>query len=273
MKFLRWIFLSVGLLPAIAGCSPGLVLLEELPGKVTSYRLMDADPPANPPHAGFRDFRFPEYEQRISAITARISGVISFLRGEPEPLFSGLQTVSIAKVLAKEMPKLGATERLYFKVAHHSRKKMIEVEIYPDGNTLVYRFRALVQDQDPQNKQMSPVNYAKLVPIANQSISQDGQVTSLQDPVFGKAAVAENFSSLVDRLIQEIQPARVIPPKEKKDILAALEKYPQKAEFRLREYLVHRKALEQARQENLLTEQEFSQRIERLLLALRSDNQ
>jgi len=267
---LKTFFLSAALTFMVlftSGCVPDPLPLETHSGNLHVFRVIEAAPPAT--HAGslFQTMRFSAYDERLGEIYVGVATWASFALTEPKPLFSDLQRLSIAKVLAREIPQLKPTERLLFRFPDQYKNLPIALEIYPDGETLVYLFRKLISYEDRNRPQADSVNMAKIAPKGRQSWKYIGSSVELRQPlgtpIAGALGDLPNLPDLQKILAQAIK-AGYVNQEETPGLLNQLAKQPQDAPERLSVYLKKRSVLHQALSEKLLSQEEYTARLAKL---------
>ena len=179
--------LGAGLAGALwlMACAPRHIVLEETHGIVVTLRD-ERDPPRDPPGPDFAALDETALERSLSRVIVRYGVVVVFNRSDPVPLFSAGQRAAILAVLLRELPRLPGDKRLGLTFNDAYLNYLVDVEIYPAGNWLVYDFRALQQRIGYMARGERPINMGVLFPQRDQ-VANDGRSPLLKDPIASAA--------------------------------------------------------------------------------------
>jgi hypothetical protein len=167
---------------ALAACASERVLLEQRAGIEVTLRP-ERYPPRPPPGADFANLQDVQIERSLRRVVIRHSTFFLFVYSNPVPLFTDEQLAALREVLARELPRLPLERRLGFAFIDGHRRNEVDLEIYPEGNYLVYDFRALLRRPESRLGRLGqPVNEAILFPQRDQ-IVKTGRFPLLRDPI------------------------------------------------------------------------------------------
>jgi hypothetical protein len=184
-----WFVGAFALAALLGACAPAEVrtVLDTREGIEVSIRP-ERQGPRPPPGAEFQDVKDFQIERSLNRVVIRYSKVVSFVRSDPVPLFTPEQVQFLSGVLTRELPKLPAGKRIGLFFLDQHRHDEVDVELYPQGEYLVYEFRALLRvPQDPvENRGVRPPEMGVLVPQRDQ-VHEAGRMTVLKDPISSTA--------------------------------------------------------------------------------------
>jgi hypothetical protein len=171
----------------LGACAPVRTVLETREGIEISLRpeRREARPAPGPE---FRDLKDYKIARSLERVVVRYGKVISFNLSDPAPLFSEGQVRALTEVLLRELPALPAGQRLGLAFYDQYRGDIVDVELYPEGDNLVYEFRALMvlKENGMRRRGSRSLNYGVLVPQRDQ-IVDDSLYPLLKDPIASAA--------------------------------------------------------------------------------------
>jgi hypothetical protein len=180
---------AISLLALLTACAPAEIrtVLENREGIEISLRA-ERHPPRPAPGAEFQDLDETKLARSLRRVVVRYGKVISFYRSDPVPLFTPEQVGMLSAVLLRELPALPADKRIGLAFLDQYRGDLVDIELYPEGEYLVYNFRALMvlKDDRQRNRVGGSLNYGVLLPQRDQ-IVEDKRYPLLKDPL-GSAA-------------------------------------------------------------------------------------
>ena len=173
----------------LSTCAPAEVktVLETRDGIEISLRP-ERHAPRPAPGREFQELKDFKIARSLSRVVVRYTKVILFIRSDPVPLFSEEQVRLLSEVLLRELPALPADKRIGLAFYDQYRGGLVHVELYPEGDYLVYDFRALMVPKDgTRGRRGSPgPNYGVLYPQRNQ-IVEGTRHPLLKDPIASAA--------------------------------------------------------------------------------------
>ena len=269
----RTLFLLVTLFLAAAmlflgGCS---VQQEELSqyrkNRFKAVLLTGTPEPLTPPSPKFLALSEGQAGRSLRRMTVRVSKFISFNLGDPTPFHTDIQIDWAKKVMADWVPKLKPDQRLRLLYVDQFHKYLVEVEIWAEGNQLVYYFTKLAaRDETPDvgSIGLRPANWVTLVEQPGQSLTFDDRAFILKDLLFsaGGKTVPEREKKLA--AIQAALAGKTIDANDSRELSRLVETAPLISLVDFETYLDKRETLKKAFALNLLSREEFETRRERL---------
>ena len=148
------------------------------------------EPLLAPPAAEFIDITPQQVRSSLRRITVRHSTWMLFIRSDPKPLLSEGQLDFLQKTLIRELPNPAPGRRIRFVFRDQYRGELVDMEVYPEGEYLVYFFRALIRPSGRVGPGPTSPNRGILEPLSGQ-IVQPGVFPVLKDLALRKPADEE----------------------------------------------------------------------------------
>ncbi|MEE8433734.1 MAG: hypothetical protein V3S64_03005 [bacterium] len=260
------VFLSAVLV--LGGCSVQReVLSEDRKNRFKAVLLTGTPEPESAPSPKFNQLSEGQVGRSLRRMTVRVSKFISFNRGDPTPFHTDAQIDWAKKVMVEWIPKLNPDQRLQLHYLDQFHKYLVEVEIWAEGNRLVYYFTKLsAKDESPDRDTAGerPANWVTLVEQPGQSLTFDDRAYILKDLLFsvGEKTVRnrkEKFDAIQAALAKQI-----IDANESRELSRLVDEAPRVSLVDFKTYLDKRETLKKALSQNLLTLEEFETRRDRL---------
>lgn len=176
----------VALLLSLAACAPQAVILEERDGIIATLRD-ERNATRQPPGPEFANLTDSQLEYSLRRVVIRPSKAVIFIYSNPVPLFSEPQMAVIRDVLLRELPKLPPDKRIGFEFRDIHKQNDVDMEIYVEGNRLVYEFRALLRRRKENlNRGEGALNAAIVYPQRTQ-IVEDNSYPAIKDDITSMA--------------------------------------------------------------------------------------
>lgn len=260
--------LAILLLVLAAGCSPQrTVVMEDAAAQRRVTLLTGTEPPETPPAPGFATLPALELEVSLGRIIIRPGTWNRYALGDPASLLGpdGLRWArdAVAPLLAKLKPD----QRVELHFRDRFKGYPVTVQIYPEGQELVYFFTELMpepyQDFRGVTGDLKPTFGEVQVQPGQEYTSNDAGYT-LRDRVFGRDASDVQLAQKLDdvRRAQDLKRATNAQLDPVRDLL---HKHPAISREALARYLDRLELLNKARAQGLFSEAEAAQR-ERTLL-------
>ncbi len=251
--------------PVLAGCLTGTETIVELNEATWVNRLSNTPSRDKPPIPLLAELTLQDYEIILRRIMISQAG---FFAGEepPDPLFADRQVLVFSRILRKELPKLEEDQRLQFKFREIYNDGDVLVEIYGDGEFLVFDFAVLSRDiNEPRQRHTRPFNRVRIVPQAGQEVVQTPSRAIVKEPIRrDMAAVARLLQSKLDQ-VDAAQRKKVVA-EEEADRLREIVKTSDRISLgALKDFFSKRKTLQLSLKQNLLSEEEFQTKLKKLM--------
>jgi hypothetical protein len=211
-----------------------------------------------------------DLEDSLRKIVVTYKRTIAFVRSDPEPLLTERQILGFSLVLVAELPKMTAAQRLVFLFddKRMGRGYTVEMEVFRDGTSLVYRFPALAV-----NRQLgvfpgeTPPFMARLEPSPGIQVSNRDTLAWMKYPLLADLRNKAAEDALKREALQAARDEQVI---EKGELprLDPLVARPQVSADVWKAYLDKRRTLRKARDQDLLDQAAYEAQVERLTAAL-----
>ena len=182
---------AVTALVVAGGCSAGggKVVLEVRDGVEVSLRP-EREPPREPPGPEFAGLTNVKVDRSLRRLVIRYIKMLIFIRSDPTPLLTEEQTAVMRDALVRELPKLPPDKRVGFHFLDQYKGQDVDVEIYPEGEFLVYEFRALMYKKEP-GRGNAWINEGIPYQQTNQVLLGNSTIRIIKDPI--ASAVRPNF--------------------------------------------------------------------------------
>lgn len=177
-----WVLVSACL---VMGCAS-----RELHTGIDVYFEESTEPLLAPPAAEFSEITAKQVRSSLRRITVRHSTWMLFIRSDPKPLLSEGQLDFLQETLIRELPHLAPGRRIRFAFRDQYRGELVDMEVYPEGEYLVYFFRALIRQTGRTGPGPEVPNHGILEPLSGQ-IVRSGSRPVLKDHALRKPADEE----------------------------------------------------------------------------------
>lgn len=229
--------------------------------------LTGATPPEVPAHPSFRTLSEFQINSALKRITVEPSTWASFVRDDPAPLLDKSQRDWMVGHLGERLPILQADQRIQFIFRDRFKNYLVELEIHPAGEKLIFRFTQLASMPDDVAEKPGElaITYARLIALPGQKISSDLLAHTLTDLI--TADDSEELKDLDEKLalLKVAWELKQIDQEESDTLSALLEKNEYILLEDVRLYLKKRQILQNALEQELLTQSEFDERKEKLI--------
>lgn len=185
---------AVTALVVAGGCSAGggKVVLEVRDGVEVSLRP-EREPPREPPGPEFAGLTNVKVDRSLRRLVIRYIKMLIIIRSDPTPLLTEEQTAVMRDALVRELPKLPPDKRVGFYFLDQYKGHDVDVEIYPEGEFLVYEFRALMKRDKLKELGRGNTWVNEGIPYqqTNQVLLGNSAIRIIKDPI--ASAVRPNF--------------------------------------------------------------------------------
>ncbi len=232
--------------------------------KITRYTgFAFAETPADPSTA---NLPLSEYEASLRRITVRYNKFTAAIKTDPMPLLSERQVSDYAAVLAAEIPKLTAKQRLNFVFTdrYNGRGYTVDMDVYREGIFLVYRFKALSTDLS-QNLLFGefPTFLAHLEAQPGQQVLNRDQLAWVKDPLIADVREAASIVQAKQALLDEARKDNLVMRDEVKRLEAVISR-PLPSVDAWKAYWERRRTLQKAYDQNLMDKPAFQAQVDKL---------
>jgi hypothetical protein len=179
---------AVALMALLSACSipKSKIVLETRDGFEISLRP-EKYAPRPAPGPEFQDLKDFKIARSLNRVIVRYGRVISFNRSDPVPLFSEDQVRVLTEILLRELPALPADQRIGLFFSDQYRHDVVDVEIYPEGDYLVYDFRALMVLRSDYERGSQYVSDYGILFLQRDQIKGKSRYPVLKDPIASAA--------------------------------------------------------------------------------------
>lgn len=252
----------------LGGCSVQReVLSEERENRFKAVLLTGTPETQTAPSPKFNSLSNGQVERSLRRITVRVSKFISFNRGDPTPFHTEAQVDWAKKVMLQWIPKLKPDQRLQLHYTDQFHQYLVEVEIWAEGNHLVYYFTKLAAEDEPSNMETvagRPANWVTLVEQPGQNVSYDDRAYILKDRLFSAGAITVREREEKMDAIQAALASKTIGADHSRELSRLVDEAPRISLGDFKTYLDKRETLKKAFSLNLLSREEFETRRDRL---------
>jgi hypothetical protein len=254
---------------AVAGCLVTSQRIAELPGDATVSILSNTLEPERPGAPIFARLTAEDYRTNLRRIIVTYSTWISLIRTDPKPLLTKTQVKQFSEILARELPKLRLDQRLEFKFLDPVKNLDVLVEVYEEGEFLVFAFNALSKDLDaPGMRHVQETNKAFIVPQVGQLLTESPDFVRLKEPVDPDTVIKAQAQQHKIDLIAGALEAKTILAEEAEALGALALRSPYIRVAAFQGFLKKRETLGRARRQDLISEDEFQTRRKKLMAGL-----
>jgi hypothetical protein len=258
------ILVCAGLL--FAGCAEQRLVVssDEKMGVVSI--ISGRDKPEAPPHPALRELTPAMVEGSLRRIWVEPSTWSLFARDDATRYLTPAQTFWARDQISQLLPGLQEDQRIELAFKDQFKQFDVRVEIYPEGNQLVYLFTQLSTESplDPSSMSMNSPGWVTLVEQPGQVLLFSRKGHTLKDPVIGKVPGEDPRRLEKLERIQQAVREKYIEPEEGKDLAEAVNANPylQVADFET--YLKKRRTLGDALKQGLFSQEEYNTRLKRI---------
>jgi hypothetical protein len=270
------VLLAVSLSALLAGACSSLErqVLSVDEGQSRSVVLLSGTPPPEtPPLAGLKAITPAQVEGSLRRLVVEVSSWAQFLRGDPQPFLSGEQVAWARDRIAAHLPQLRPDQRLQLSFQDRFKGYAVEMEVYAEGENIVYRFPKLAAREpalvNPRERKVPrPPNFVTLVAQPGQRVGYDLHAHYLWDvAIEGKGGgLQARLAKLA--LVKQGLDGKTLDEEEATTLETAIKERPYLTEELLQDYLEKRRTLNTARNQALLSDAEWESRRQRLLKEL-----
>ncbi len=258
--------LTVMLLGAVlaAGCSIfNQRTIATLPDGTRVIRLAALSAREAPPNPALGALAPLQVEASLRRITVRYSRIIG--SNDPAPLFSERQAAALAPVLARELPTLAPKEHLRVSGHESYRGGSLEMDVYQDGDYLVYFFYSLGSTEGMGSMSPTdPIYLVKFISMPGQVVRDNSQFAEVRDPLLGN--LEKQDQELRDKLalLQAARAEGLLNDAESAELDAAARAKPALSTDAWRAYLDKRRTLKRAREQGLMDDATYASQVKRI---------
>lgn len=260
-------FLAVlALAMALGGC---LIKEQEIsidPDKKRQVSLLSGvEEPDKPASPQFKQLTLAQVSGSLTRLTVEVAEVISFVRGDPTPFLTPDQVGWAAAAIHTHVPKLKPDQRLRLEFEDQHNKLTVEVQLWGEGNELVYYFTKLSSRKEEggfgPGESMRPTNFVTLVERPGQNLDYDANAFILKDRLFTDTGtqIADRRAKL-DLITRMVEKKIVRDEEEARDLSTLVDKNPGLQLQTLQTYFEKLETLSTAYKQNLFTKEEFETR-------------
>ncbi|MCZ6532856.1 MAG: hypothetical protein O7A08_07800, partial [SAR324 cluster bacterium] len=217
------------------------------------------------PIPGMLELNLQDYEIILRRLIVSYGNFGGFTDGDPLPLFTDRQVLVFTRILKMELPKLQADERLEFRFEEVHEGYGVLMEVYGEGEYLIFDFRALARDLvNPPDRTYKPHDRAGIIPQAGQIVEAYEHRTIVREPIRKDvAAIARLLQSKLDQ-VDKAQREDVLEEKEGDKLRNLIRISDRISVGSLRLFFLKRKTLGLALKQSLLNQEEFDTRLVKL---------
>lgn len=253
-----------------AGCltsTDSIVVLDDF---TRVSRLNGTERRESEPIALLKEFSLQDYEIALRRVIITHSTWVSISESDPKPLFTDPQVRVFTRILKKHLPGLGARQRLLFRFREPYKNLDVLAEVYGDGEYMVFDFRALSRDINaPNMRHMDVWNRASIVRQSGQLVQETPQRTILKEPIRRDVVAISRMRQEKLDLLEDAQRDGVIRRDEAGRLRQIVQSEDELSVEQFKLFVEKLRTLEKALQQNLLNQQEYSTRKEKLTEGLR----
>ena len=263
--------LLLGLSVLLAGGCVSSEVIDLDEGNKREVRLLTGtDLPEPLPSEAMRSLSTFVIDASLRRITVSPATWSTLVLDDPTYLLDKSQREWISGHLAARLPTLQPDQRLQFTFRDRFKNYLVELEIHPEGDRLVYSFNQLaakLEDVERKSNERAS-NWATLVELPGQTLATNlrafvlTDLVASSDPDQGKRRT-EKFD-----LIRTALETKLIDPDEGKRLSHIAESLPHITVDDLRSYMNKRATLKKALDQELFDKGEFDSRREKLLKEL-----
>lgn len=249
-----------------AGCA-GWVLKREIistqPDGTRVERITGFPAPRQAPQV--LPLQVPDLERSLLRITVRYHGVISFSKGDPQPLLTPDQARAFAAILADHLPTLAPNQRLRFSFRDARKGNLNEMDVYRDGSWIVYHFNVLVGNPKlAMNPDDPPFSEADLEELPGQKTWHAGSEWVVRDAVTGsQESLAANVAGAL-ALIDRNHKDGLLSAEEAEQLRTMTRSRPEIQVETWRLFLEKQATLKRAREQGLMNETAYQTQMEKI---------
>lgn len=248
----------------LAACAPTVRMIEKF-DEVTWVTLRSGTPSreAQPiPQLGELSVR--DYEIAMKRVIVNYLKFFGFYQTDPEPLFTAEHVRRFTRVLKQHVPTLQADQRLRFRFQEPHNGRDVLMDVYGDGEYLVFDFLVLSRDIDEPDTTEEPVNDGSIILQEGQQLEESISRSILREPILRDVlAVARVRQSMLD-IIDDARSNETIGQEEAKQLRNIVRSKEGVLEEDLKLYMTKRKTLHLALRQELLTQPEFDERLKKI---------
>ena len=267
-----WRVLAIALAFAAGGCA--LTRTEPVagaPAGTSVVKVFGFRPASVPPDSRTASPGVTELEGSLRRIVVRYIKYTVLFSTDPQPLLSEEQIAAYAKILARELPTLGDSERLRFRFTdrHFGKGYDVEFDVYREGTALVYWFTALASSSaTTASTTGSSVFMAKLEQGATgQEVANRETYAYMKDPLLGEERAQAAEREAKQRQFEQARQSADFKPEEEAGLAAILARSrPTAAVWKT--YWERRSTLKRALEQGLMERAGYDAQVERLTAEL-----
>lgn len=249
-----------------AGCASFSLqreMLVQQPDGLLVERVTGAFTPGAPPPPG--DLPVEVILDSLRRITVRYHRVISLLTTDPEPLLSESQAQGFSEILQRELPRLSPQQRVRFHFRDIKKNNLNEMDVYRDGNYLVYDFANLVANPDLATDVGGiPRTDATAYELPGQIVRSSFPKAIFKDSVVGDQNPKQLRANQVLTMIGAARAQGTLAEEEVARLRTLIEQRPEITLESLRAYLDKRGTLNKAHAQGLMDDLAYRTQLERL---------
>jgi len=212
-----------------------------------------------------------QLENSLRRLVVRVSTWITFILLDPEPLLNGEQLQWAQKILYAQLPKLQHDQHIELNFKDRFKGLEVQVQVYAEENTLVFRFHKLVSDTTDSGKlalNTMPLHRAELHPQAGQRLRYDTMAVYLYEPLTAEDLDAASAEQAKYALLDSALKRSVVAREEEPALRALIHAHPEVLLSSWTLYWEKRNTLNTALGQGLFTPAEYEVRKQGLLKEL-----
>lgn len=181
--------LALAVALALAGCTSGVPVepVAERDGVEITLRG-ERNPPRLPPGPEYERVTAANVQRSLERLVVRYAEVFILNLTDPVPLLSAAQVAVMRDAIAERLPDFPPDKRLGFEFRDRFQGFENEVEVYPEGEYLVYEFRKLMFLKREEVGRGDPgMNRAFIFKQPDQVVEEAGRTVIVKDRVLSAA--------------------------------------------------------------------------------------
>lgn len=228
--------------------------------------LSGTDTPEAPPQPALRELSSAMVEGSLRRIWVEPSTWSLFSRDDATRYLTPAQTFWARDHISQQLPGLREDQRIELAFKDQFKKFDVRVEIYPEGNQLVYFFTQLSTDPiiDPSNFSTGSPSWVTLVEQPGQEVLFSRKGHTLKDPVAGKVPGEDPRRLEKLERVQQAVRDKIIEPEEGKNLAEVIDANPNLQVTDIETYLKKHRTLGDALKQGLLSQEEYNTRLKKI---------
>ena len=177
------VVLSLVSVMGLTGCIVRSEQIAKFDRVTTVALLSNTKPRKAEPHSVLKDFTVQDYEIALRRIVVTHSSWFGLVSSDPTPLLTDKQVRAFTILLQQRVLELKPDQRLQFRFKEPTQQLDVLIEVYAEGNYLVFDFIALARDLDLPTTYGLEENWASIVVQSGQQVETLYDQVILREPI------------------------------------------------------------------------------------------